>query len=279
MPYAFSRRAFISSAGAWFTLNGTSFSASNSVSSNDIKLGVASYSLRKLSRKQTIAAIQELKTPYLNIKEFHLPYSSTPSELEAGRKEFEDAGLKIVGGGTISLKEDSDTDVRKYFEYARRSGMPLIVIAPTQQTVPRIERFVREYNIKAAIHNHGPEDKFFPAPQDALKLVKNMDPRVGLCIDVGHTARTGADVVQSIAEAGPRLLDMHMKDLRSLSDKDSQCRVGEGAMPVPAIFKQLKKMRYQGMVNLEYEIDAESPLPGMNQSFAYMRGVLDGLRG
>jgi len=110
-------------------------------------------------------------------------------------------------------------------------------------------------------------------------VVKNMDPRVGLCIDVGHTARTGVDVVQSIAEAGPRLLDMHIKDLRSLSDKDSQCRVGEGAMPVVAIFKQLKKMKYQGMVNLEYEIDAENPLPGMIQSFAYMRGVLDGLRG
>jgi sugar phosphate isomerase/epimerase len=280
MDYAFNRRRFITAAGTLLSLNGTTaFSAANSVHSSDIKLGVASYSLRKLSRAQAIAAIKELKTPFLNIKEFHLPYNSATADLEAGRKEFVNAGLKIVGGGTISLKEDSDTDIRKYFEYAKRSGMPLIVIAPTQQTMTRIERFVKEYNIKAAIHNHGPEDKFFPAPQDALKVVKNMDPRVGLCIDVGHTARTGVDVVQSIADAGPRLLDMHMKDLRSLSDKDSQCRVGEGAMPVVAIFKQLRKMKYQGMVNLEYEIDAETPLPGMIQSFAYMRGVLDGLRG
>ncbi|MSO23691.1 MAG: sugar phosphate isomerase/epimerase [Acidobacteria bacterium] len=280
MDYAFNRRRFITTAGALLSLNGTTaFSAENSAHSSDIKLGVASYSLRKLSRAQVIAALKELKTPYLNIKEFHLLYDSASTELEAGRKEFEDAGLKIVGGGTISLKEDSDADIRKYFEYAKRSGMPLIVIAPTQQTMPRIERFVREYNIKAAIHNHGPEDQFFPAPQDALKTVKNMDLRVGLCIDVGHTARTGVDVVQSIAEAGSRLLDIHIKDLRSLSDKDSQCRVGEGAMPVVAIFKQLKKMRYQGAVNLEFEIDADSPLPGMIQSFAYMRGVLDGLRG
>jgi sugar phosphate isomerase/epimerase len=277
MNYAFNRRRFITAAGALLSLNGKmSFSAPNSTHSSDLKLGVASYSLRRLSRAQAIAAVKELKTPYLNIKEFHLAYNSTPAELEAGRKEFENAGLQIAGGGTISLKEDSDSDIRKYFEYAKRSGM---VIAPTQQTMPRIERFVKEYNIKAAIHNHGPEDKFFPAPQDALKVVKNMDPRVGLCIDVGHTARTGVDVVQAIAEAGPRLLDMHIKDLRSLSDKDSQCRVGEGAMPVVGIFKQLKKIKYQGMVNLEYEIDAENPVPGMIQSFAYMRGVLDGLRG
>ena len=280
MNNIFNRRRFITAAGAFLSLNGTrAFSAPNSTHADDIKLGVASYSLRKLSRAQAIAALKELKTPYLNIKEFHLLYTSTPAELEAGRKEFESAGLQIAGGGTISLKEDSDSDIRKYFEYAKWSGMPLMVIAPTQQTMPRIERFVKEYNIKAAIHNHGPEDKFFPAPQDALKVVKTMDPRVGLCIDVGHTARTGVDVVQSIAEAGPRLLDMHIKDLRSLSDKDSQCRVGEGAMPVVAIFKQLKKMKYQGMVNLEYEIDAENPVPGMIQSFAYMRGVLDGLRG
>lgn len=249
-------------------------SAPNSVPSNDIKLGVASYSLRKLSRSQAIAAIKELKTPYVNIKEFHLPYKSTPEELAAGRKEFEVAGLQIVGGGTISLKEDTDEDVRKYFEYAKLCGMPLMVIAPTQQTMPRIERFVKEYNIKVAIHNHGPEDKYFPAPQDALKVVKNMDPRVGLCIDVGHTARTGVDVVKSIEQAGSWLLDMHIKDLRSLSDKDSQCPVGRGAMPIVAIFKQLKKMNFQGCVNLEYEIDAENPLPGMLQSFAYMRGVL-----
>jgi sugar phosphate isomerase/epimerase len=104
-----------------------------------------------------------------------------------------------------------------------------------------------------------------------------MDPRIGLCIDVGHTTRTGADIVQAIAEAGDRVLDMHMKDLKDLMVKESQCIVGEGAMPVAEIFVQLQKMKYRGYVNLEYEIDEKNPLPGMKQSFAYMRGVLAGL--
>ena len=103
-----------------------------------------------------------------------------------------------------------------------------LCVAPTAQTLPRIERFVKQYDIKVAVHNHGPEDKHFPTPQSVLKVVRNMDPRVGLCIDVGHTARTGVDVVESIREAGSRLLDMHIKDLRTLSGKDSQCAVGEG---------------------------------------------------
>jgi sugar phosphate isomerase/epimerase len=104
-----------------------------------------------------------------------------------------------------------------------------------------------------------------------------MDPRVGVCVDVGHTTRTGVDVVEAIAEAGDRVLDLHIKDLRDLRDKESQCIVGHGAMPVAAIFRQLVKMGYGGYVNLEYEIDAKDPLPGMKESFAHMRGVLAGM--
>ena len=103
------------------------------------------------------------------------------------------------------------------------------------------------------------------------------DPRIGLCIDVGHTVRTGTDVVRAVADAGPRLLDMHMKDLRDLTAKGSQCIVGEGAIPIADIFRQLGAMGYRGYVNLEYEIDPDAPLPGMKQSFAYMRGALAGL--
>src|SRR2546425_4695646 len=94
-------------------------------------------------------------------------------------------------------------------------------------------------------HNHGPEDKRFPSPYDALKHVKSMDRRMGLCIDIGHTVRTGTDVVQAVADAGPRLLDMHAKDLRDLTAKGSQCIVGEGAIPIAQIFQQLHAIGYR----------------------------------
>lgn len=244
-----------------------------------IKLGVATYSLRSFSRKEAIEMVRALRTPYVNVKSFHLPYDSTPEELQAGRREFEAAGLKVVGGGNNTIREDTDAHVEKFFKYGKLCGMPLLVIAPTPANLPRIEKFVKKYDIAVAIHNHGPEDKYFPAPSDALPLIKNMDARVGLCVDVGHTARTGADVVEEIARAGRRVLDMHMKDLADLRKKESQCIVGRGAMPVAAIFRQLQKMRYAGYVNLEYEIHKNNPLPGMLESFAYMRGVLAGLWG
>jgi sugar phosphate isomerase/epimerase len=242
-----------------------------------LELGVASYSLRNFSRAQAIQMTKALGTPYINLKSVHLPYEASPAEIAAARQEVEAAGLVIVGGGMITFETDTDDGVRKYFDYARAAGMPVIVATCRPAVLPRIEKFVKQYNIKLAIHNHGPGDQNFPSPYDALKAVKGMDPRMGLCIDLGHTVRTGTDVVRSIADAGPRLFDMHAKDLRDLSAVESQCIVGEGKMPIPEIFRQLEAMRYAGYVNLEYEIEPYDPLPGMKQSFAYMRGVLAGL--
>jgi sugar phosphate isomerase/epimerase len=279
-----SRREFLKTAAlgaAALTLPAQAVAAERRATSGatgGIKLGVATYSLRELSRADAVAAVKALRARYVSVKSFHLPYESTPDELATGRREFEEAGLEIVGGGVITLQQDDDDHIRTHFEYARACGMPLMVIAPTPTTLPRIERFVRQYDIAVAIHNHGPEDRYFPGPRDALPAIGDMDPRVGLCVDLGHTARTGVDVVESLAEAGDRVLDVHIKDLRDLSDRASQCVVGEGAMPVPAIFRQLEAMGYTGYVNLEYEIDASDPLPGMQRSFAYMRGVLAGLR-
>ncbi len=244
-----------------------------------IKLGIASFSLRKFSRAEAIDMTKKIGTPYINLKDVHLKLDSTPEQIDAARQEFADAGLIIVGCGNVSFPDtDSEAQRRAKFEYAKRAGMPLIVCAPTHETLPMLEPLVKEYDIKIALHNHGPEDKQFPTPQSALEAMKNMDPRCGLCIDVGHTARTGKDVVESIAAAGPRLLDMHVKDLKDMSVRESQCDVGEGKMPFPAIFRQLLKMNYQGYVNLEYEINENAPLVGMEKSFSYMRGVLAGIK-
>jgi len=245
----------------------------------ELKLGVASYSLRQFQRGLAIKMMQRLNVPCICIKEFHLPYSSTPEELARGVKEFAKGGLKVVGGGVIYMQRDDDDDIRRYFDYAKAAGMPLMVIAPSHQSLPRVEKFVKQYNIPVAIHNHGPEDKEFPTPESVLKAIQGRDPRVGLCIDAGHTTRTGTNVLDSIRAAGSRLLDFHIKDLKDLRDGKTQVPVGDGAMPVVEIFKLLLQMNFQGYVNLEYEIEADDPLLGVAKSFSYMRGVLAGLRG
>ena len=243
-----------------------------------IRLGVASYSLRSMDREHVIAALKELKTTYLNAKDVkdHLPSTSGEAE-DAAIAAYKAAGIQLTAAGTISFPAADAADIEKKFKYAKRAGIGVIVGSPTPEALPDVESFVKQYDIKLAIHNHGPEDKLWPSPLDVLKGVAKMDRRVGLCIDVGHTARTGTDVVTAIQAAGPRLYCVHMKDLADMRVKESQVAVGDGKMPVRAIFEALLGIGYKGFVDLEYEIHEDDPLPGMIKSFAYMRGVLEGM--
>ncbi len=240
-----------------------------------IRLGLASYTFRNFSRAQMIAFMKELNVLALNAKDVkdHLPVD--PHEEAAALADYAAPGIALHAAGTIYFAKDEDADIRSKFEYAKRAGIGVIVAGdPALETLPRIEKFVSEYDIRIAIHNHGPEDKLWHSPLDVLNAVKNMDPRIGCCIDVGHTARAGTDVVGAIREAGPRLFNVHMKDLANFQSKDSQVAVGEGIMPVRKIFEALLAMRYGGFVDLEYEIHADDPMPGVTSSFAYMRGLL-----
>lgn len=275
----FSRRSLLAGAAALPAIP-SMLKAAPAGAADDLKLGVATYSLRKLPFLQAVKAIQELKVRYAKLKlEMHLPYDSTPDKVREAKKVLDDAGIILVGSGNTNLQKKDEGDIRQKFEFNKALGVQVMTCAPTAETLPIVERMVKEYDIKVAIHNHGPEDKHFPAPSDALKLIKNMDPRMGVCMDAGHTSRTGVDIVKATRECGARLYDVDVKDLGDAMVGRSQCDVGDGVLPIAGLLKLLKQeMKYQHVVMLEYEINADNPLPGMHRSFAYMRGVLAGLK-
>lgn len=285
MTQHLSRRTFISTAaltGAALSLPDSPLAVAEPKAARGeplpIKLGLASYTFRNFTRAQMIGYMRQLDVADLNAKDIkdHLP-TDLAQETQAVA-DYTTAGIKLHAAGAIYFLKDEDDDIRAKFEYCKRAGVSVIVAGdPTPTSLPRVEKFVKQYDIKIAIHNHGPEDKLWQSPLDILKLVKDMDPRIGCCIDVGHTARAGRDVVEAIHEVGPRLFNMHMKDLADLHLKESQVAVGEGKMPVRAIFEALIATKYRGFVDLEYEIHVEDPMPGVIASFAYMRGVLAGM--
>ena len=249
-----------------------------SVKPSPVHLGLASYTFRSFTRAQLIGFMKQLNLSELNAKDTkdHLPMD--PAGETQALTDYAAAGIKLHAAGTIYFPKDEDADIRSKFEYAKRAGISVIVAGdPTPQILPRIEKFVKEYDMRFAIHNHGPEDKVWPSPLDVLNAVKNMDPRMGCCIDVGHCERAGTDVVQAIHEVGPRLFDMHIKDLTSFQSKESQVAVGQGIMPIRGMFEALIAIGYKGFVDLEYEIHGDDPMPGVIESFAFMRGVLAGM--
>jgi sugar phosphate isomerase/epimerase len=273
-----SRRAFLGSAALAAVRPG--FAAVTGDKPEAVRLGLCTYSLFKTKFPEVIEAAKTLRVRYINLKpEAHLPIGSSPAQIAETVKMLDDAGLVLVGTGATYLTKQDEGEIRRAFEYNKALRSPLIVIGPTVETLPLIEKCVKEYNIKAAVHNHGPSDKHFPTPQSALAAIKNMDARVGLCMDIGHTLRAGVDPVAAAKEAGARLLDTHTKDVRMVNGKGEAVDSGDGDINLAALFRQLQKMGYKGYCNLEYEVKASDKMAGMAKSLAYMRGVLAGLAG
>lgn len=285
MKQPLSRRNFIRSgtiiaaasatSGAWHSVAQTS---SSEAERSPIQLGVASYTFRNFNRAQMIEYLKQIQVTELNVKNVkdHLP--ADPAKEAKALEDYTAAGIRLHAAGAIYFAKDEEAEIRDKFEYCKRAGISVIVAGdPTPETLPRIEKLVKEYDIRIAIHNHGPEDKLWPSPLDVLRSLKGTDPRVGCCIDVGHTVRAGTDVVKAVREVGPRLYNVHMKDLTDFRNKESQVAVGEGLMPVRGIFESLVAIKYAGFVDLEYEVHADDPMPGVIGSLAYMRGVLAGM--
>jgi sugar phosphate isomerase/epimerase len=249
-----------------------------------IRLGMTSYTFRKLKRTELIAALKSLHLSTVNCKDAldHMPQFVAKTTdidydgIKAAVADYIAADIKVTAVGTVYFRNPDE--FRKNFEYAKAAGVKVMVAGdPTPADLPAIEKLVKEFDIRFALHNHGPEDKLWPSPLTVLEAVKNMDPRMGCCIDVGHTMRAGTDVVDAIKKVGPRLFDVHMKDLAKADSKESQVAVGAGIMPVREIFQTLINIKYPGSVDLEYEIFPDNPMPGVIESISYMRGVISGM--
>ena len=148
--------------------------------------------MREFTLDQALEMAKKLGVTHMTFKDVHLPRTDPPETTRALAAKIGAAGITIMGGGTITMPNDP-AQIKKDFEYAKNAGFPLIFVDPDPAALDTIEQMAKTYDIKVAIHNHGPEDKRWPRPQDAYAAVKSRDKRLGLCIDVGHTLRTGTD--------------------------------------------------------------------------------------
>lgn len=238
-----------------------------------LKCGITSYSTRKLTLEDTIRALKIIGTRYISIKDMHLPLDSTPERRQAVRRQLEQAGIAILGCGVISLKND-EAEIRRALEYARDLGAATAVVAPDPAALPALNRVVKDFDLRVAIHNHGPEDKKFPSPLGVFEAVRGLDPKIGCCVDVGHTYRLGLDPAEALRKCASRLYDIHIKDLADRAPKASNVTVGTGALDVVGILKTLRQLRYAHHVALEYEAEPDNPIPGLAASLGFLRGVL-----
>jgi sugar phosphate isomerase/epimerase len=153
----------------------------------------------------------------------------------------------------------------------------MIIGVPTYDLLPYTNKKVQEYDIPVAIHNHGPDNPLFPTPQSAYERIATLDRRLGLCMDVGHTQRSGVDPAESAEKYFDRLFDIHIKDVSASTAQGQTVEIGRGVIDIPKLLKTLTRLGFKGTLALEYEKDAKDPLPGSAESIGYLRGVIAAL--
>ncbi len=236
------------------------------------KLGVASYSLRNFSLEEALDMTLRCGVDRICFKSYHLPLEADDKTIKESVDLCHKKGIILYGGGVIYMKTKKDVD--KAFEYAQKAGMELIVGVPNHELIKYTEQKVKEYDIKLAIHNHGPNDKLYPSAESAYNLIKDMDKRMGLCVDIGHTKRINRNPEQDIEDFFDRVFDVHMKDVDKAANDGKTVIIGRGIIDFPSFLESVIDLGYEGTLALEYEIDEDDPLPGMMESFGYVKGVL-----
>lgn len=237
-----------------------------------LNLGMASYTFREFPLEETLKMTKRLGLERIAFKDFHLSLESTDEEIKTVAEKTRAAGLDLYGCGVVYMQ--TEDEVERAFQYAKTAGMRIIIGVPNPDLLNMVNNMVNKYNIKVAIHNHGPDDKLYPTPESAYVRIKNLDPRIGLCIDIGHTQRAGFDPSESALKYADRLHDVHIKDVTAATKEGGTIEIGHGVIDIPKFLRTLIKLNYKDSVSFEFEKDGKDPLPGVAESVGYVRGVL-----
>ncbi|MGB4291848.1 MAG: sugar phosphate isomerase/epimerase family protein [Bacteroidales bacterium] len=235
-------------------------------------LGMAGYTFAQVPLEKAIEIMKRVNVTNLSLKDVYLPLNSNQETITSVINKFKDAGITVYTVGVIYMKSEQAVD--QAFEYTKMVGVKMMVGAPNYELLPYVEKKVKEYDIKVAIHNHGPDNPLFPNATDIWNHIKDLDPRIGICLDIGHTVRDGEDPSLDAERYVKRLFDVHIKDVTDASKAGRTVEMGRGVIDIHKFITTLRKIKYSGMCSLEFEKDMKDPLAGIAESIGYWRGVL-----
>ena len=279
--YSIGRRNFIQNsllgaASAALALQGSCVSKDSAPATSlqpvELQLGLASYSLRKFSAIDTMHMCRKAGLPNICLKSMHLPLESDDETIRSTVAMFREGGVNPYACGVVYM--NSEAEVEQAFHYASTAGMNVIVGVPAYNLLPMVSQMVSEYDIKLAIHNHGPGDELYPTPESIYQRIADLDQRIGICHDIGHTLRLGIDPTAETRKYFDRIHDVHIKDIDKASPEGDTVEIGRGVIDIPSILDFLAAEQYVGIVSFEYEKDENDPLPGLCESVGYVKGVM-----
>ncbi|MDR1344008.1 MAG: sugar phosphate isomerase/epimerase [Tannerellaceae bacterium] len=240
---------------------------------NPFFLGMAGYTFVNFDLETTLKTLKRLDVRYLCIKDFHLPLDSTEEQIKAFHEKCASYGVTGYAVGPIYMRSEAEID--HGFAYAQKVGVKLIVGVPNYELLPHVDKKVKEYGFRYAIHLHGPDITTYPDATDVWEHTKDLDPRIGMCLDIGHDLRNGCDPVADLKKYHARVFDTHIKDVTDSSKAGVSIEMGRGKIDIPAFVKALREVNYTGSCSLEYEKDMKDPFLGIAESIGYFKAVCD----
>lgn len=276
-----SRRQFLKLSGAGILAAGATSLYGSTISPlppkrltvpDTFSLGMAGYTFKNFNVEMTIEMMKRIGITTLSLKDFHMPLNSTQEQINAVLDKFKAADINVYTVGVIYMKTQESVD--QAFAYAKMAGVKMIVGAPNYELLPQVEKRIKEYDFRLAIHNHGPDNPLYPNATDIWDHIKDLDPRIGICIDIGHTTRDGQDPSTDIIRYKSRIFDVHIKDVDKAAKEGKTIEIGRGIIDIPKVVTTLRKIKYSGKCSLEFEKDMNDPLAGIAESIGYFKGVM-----
>jgi inosose dehydratase len=239
---------------------------------NTFTIGMAGFTFMNFTVEKTIEMMKRIGVTNLSLKDFHMPMNSNQEQINAVLEKFKTAGINVYTVGVVYMKTQESVD--QAFEYAKMAGVKMIIGAPNYELLPYVEKKIKTYDFKLAIHNHGPDNPLYPNATDIWNHIKDLDARIGICIDIGHTTRDGQDPSVDLLKYKSRIYDIHVKDVDKATKEGKTIEMGRGVINIPKVVETLRKIKYSGSCSLEFEKDMKDPLPGIAESIGYFKGVI-----
>jgi inosose dehydratase len=255
----------------------TSTLAADASSRSRLKLGIQLYSLRGYSVDQALRHAKDLGFEQVEFFSGMLPLDASAEQIAAQRQRVAELGMSISAHGVNPFSKDAAAN-RKSFEFANALGIRNITADPDPDSFDNLNDLVQEFDIRIAIHNHGPNHRYNKAV-DVLHAIEGRDERIGACADLGHYIRSGERPTEVIRLLKGRLYGIHLKDFAEMKAETKGVVLGRGHLNVPDVFATLQQVQFpeDGALSLEYEENPENPISEIRECVAVAKKALDDL--
>ncbi len=240
-----------------------------------LQLGIQLYSLRGYDVGTALQHAAKIGFQQVEFYSGMLPLDSSPEQLEAMKKQVADLGMTISAHGVNGFGNDQAAN-RKTFEFAKSLGIKNISADPDPVSFEQLDELVKEFDIRVAIHNHGPGHRYNKVV-DVLRAIENHDERIGACADLGHFIRSGENATEVVRLLKGRLYGIHLKDFAEMKAQSKGVILGKGHLDVQGVIDALIAVDFpiDGALSLEYEENPDDPIAEIAECHQIAAAAID----